>query len=115
MIVLAWPPKELHPNARTHFRVKAPITKAYREAAYWLTKQRALQIDKRGPVRLSLVFFPPDKRRRDLDGMFSSMKAALDGISDALGVDDQLFEFKLSRSLPCKGGKVWVFIDGVSL
>ncbi len=108
---LSWPPRELSPNARTHFRTKAPITKAYREAAYW----RAFDADALfqppdGPVMLALTFHPPDKRRRDLDGMFSSIKAGLDGIADALEVNDHRFEFTLRRSDPIKGGKVVINI-----
>jgi len=33
MIILPWPPRELHPNARPHFHAKAQATKAYRIAA----------------------------------------------------------------------------------
>lgn len=114
-IELSWPPKELSPNARVHFRTKAPITKAYRESAYWLARHvedfgTLISCWGDGPIYVSLTFHPPDKRRRDLDGMFSSIKAGLDGIADALGVNDQRFEFTLRRAEPCKGGKVVIEI-----
>jgi len=104
VIELAWPPRVLHPNARPHFHQKAKAAKAYREVAYWTTKATALVIPQR-PV-LSITFFPPDRRRRDIDGMLSSIKAGLDGISDALEVDDSLFSLRLSRAEPVKGGRV---------
>lgn len=40
---------------------------------------------------LSLTFVAPDGRHRDLDNMLAASKAALDGIAQALGVDDKCF------------------------
>lgn len=115
-ITLPWPAKELSPNARVHFQVKAKAAKAYREAAYWLTVthgeyRMAPGLLPDGPVHLILTFSPPDKRRRDLDGMLSSIKAGLDGVADALAVNDHRFEFTLRRAEPVKGGKVTVAIQ----
>jgi len=36
-------------------------------------------------------FYPPSKRHYDLDNLLASMKAGLDGMADALGVDDNIF------------------------
>lgn len=44
-----------------------------------------------GKLRVTLTFCPPDNRHRDLDGMQSNMKHALDGIADAMGVNDRMF------------------------
>lgn len=64
------------------------------------------------PVLISLDFFPPDNRRRDLDGMISSMKAALDGVADALGIDDNLFRIAAKKSQDTfPGGAVIVEIS----
>lgn len=120
---LPWPPRELSPNARIHYLAKARAVKAYREQAYWLTAasrdaERAdhaanfliIKRPKDSPITLAFTFHPPDKRKRDLDSMFSSCKAAIDGIADALGVNDVLFEFNLKRADPVKGGCVKVQI-----
>ncbi len=40
---------------------------------------------------LSITFVAPDGRHRDLDNMLAASKAALDGIAEALGIDDRLF------------------------
>jgi crossover junction endodeoxyribonuclease RusA len=109
MIVLPWPPKELSPNARVHFRAKAAAVKAYRETAYWLAKAKPLAMPE-GSIALRFDFHPPDKRRRDLDNMLASIKAGVDGIADAHEVDDQRFGFWLSREAPCKGGKIVVSV-----
>lgn len=115
MIELPWPPKELSPNARIHHMEKAKATKAYRETAYWLTAAHgefrgAANLLPEGEVKLRIEFYPPDRRRRDLDGMFSSIKAGLDGIADAICVNDQRFGFDISRRPPVKNGRVVITI-----
>ena len=60
-----------------------------------------------GALALSLTFCPPDRRRRDLDNLLAAMKADFDGVSQALGIDDQLFEpLTLRRGDVVKGGVV---------
>ena len=45
-------------------------------------------------IPLSIIFHKGDRRRRDQDNLIASMKASLDGVADALGVDDNLFDIK---------------------
>ncbi len=111
-VILPWPHKDLSPNARVHFRAKAAAIKSQREQAYWITKASNMLAPRDGGIALRFDFYPPDKRRRDLDNMLASVKGAIDGIADALEVDDQRFGFWLSREAPCKGGKVVVSILG---
>lgn len=111
VIVLAWPPRDLHPNSRPHYHAKAKAAKAYREAAYWLTEQAMGRATYQHPLVLDIEFYPPDKRRRDLDGMLSAIKSGLDGIADALKVDDSEFGLSLSRGQPVKGGRVVVTLS----
>lgn len=40
---------------------------------------------------LNILFVAPDGRHRDLDNMLAASKAALDGVAEALGIDDRLF------------------------
>lgn len=110
-IELPWPPKELSPNARIHYLAKSRVTKAYREQAFWLTNSAMkCDYDADGPIHLAFTFHPPDKRRRDLDTMLSSVKAGIDGIADALSVNDVRFEYALRRAEPVKGGRVVIVI-----
>ena len=44
-----------------------------------------------GPLHVWIDGYPTDRRRRDADGLLSSLKAALDGIAKAMGVDDSRF------------------------
>lgn len=114
MIVLAWPDKVLSPNARAHYHAKAKVAKAYREAAYermmgFIIADAHGENDERwNPQHLSITFYPPDKRKRDLDNMLSSIKAGLDGIADALGVNDERFALTIRKGDPVKGGQVCV-------
>jgi len=66
-----------------------------------------------GRLHLWLDFYPPDRRHRDDDGLLSSLKAARDGIADALGIDDNRFvSHPLVREEVRKGGEVVVTITG---
>ena len=119
MIEIDWPPRQLSPNARTHYRVKAPITKGYLAHAHNATRIACQELglrdkfdaDSDDPITLAIDFHPPDARRRDLDNMLSSIKAGLDGIAEALGVNDQRFALRLTRGYPVKGGRVVVVLS----
>lgn len=110
LITLPWPAKALHPNARVHWATKARAAKAARTAAGWATDAAKVKIEGEGAVTLKITFYPPDKRRRDLDGMLSSLKNGVDGIADALGVNDCRFRFVLEIGNPVKGGCVHVVV-----
>jgi crossover junction endodeoxyribonuclease RusA len=111
VIVLPYPPRELNPNSRTHWARKAKHTKACRTRAGWETKASGVKVDWDGKIDVHISFYPPDRRGRDQDGMLSSSKAYLDGIADALGVNDKRFQLHLYVGEPVKGGKVVVRIE----
>jgi crossover junction endodeoxyribonuclease RusA len=92
-ITLPWPSPKLHPNARVHWAVKSKAAKRARADARALTSiasRSPMSVGARIPV--AITFHPPDKRRRDTDGMLSALKSSLDGVADALQVDDSLFD-----------------------
>jgi crossover junction endodeoxyribonuclease RusA len=109
-INLPWPPKQLSPNAREHFHTRASHARTYREAAYWLTRTSEVIAPADGEIALRIDFHPPDARKRDLDNMLASIKSGLDGLADALCVNDQRFALHLHRQAPVKGGAVIVRI-----
>ncbi|MFW1893787.1 hypothetical protein, partial [Acinetobacter geminorum] len=74
-----------------HWAQKAKAAKSYRWACFALSKSANLEAPGWGKINLSIVFVPPDRRRRDIDGMLSAIKSGLDGLADALGVDDHRF------------------------
>ena len=107
-IRLPWPPKELSPNARVHWAKKAGVSQKYRQDARVLTlcEIASAGINWVECYNVRLTFRPPDRRRRDLDNMLASIKAGIDGIADAIQVDDQYFTLTLERGEPTKGGEV---------
>lgn len=99
MIYLSFPPKELSPNARLHWRKVAQAKGSYRmECFIDARKQGIKKLAANGPLKIALVFYPPDNRRRDWDNMLAAMKSGLDGLSDALGVDDRNWKLSFSVS-----------------
>lgn len=90
-LTFPWFPKELSPNSRSHWAVIAKHKKAYR-IEWWAIGQEAKAIPLRdGKVHLSIDFYPPSKRHYDLDNCLASIKSGLDGLADALQVDDKRF------------------------
>ena len=90
-ITLPWPPRELSPNSRTHWRKAAPIKACYRHACYILTKQARAVVDWEGDIHAWIDFYPPDRRHRDDANMIAAFKSGRDGVAEALGVNDKRF------------------------
>ena len=96
-VMLPWPPRQLSPNARTHWRAKSPIAKRYKDACWALTLEAGMvapAVPANAPRRcysLFLDFYPPDRRARDDDNIIASFKAGRDGFAQAIGVDDKRF------------------------
>lgn len=95
-VILPWPPRELSPNSRTHWAKKAKAAKAYRLDCFYLAKEAKVTAPKEGPINLHIEFVPPDRRPRDLDNMLASTKNLLDGLAQALGVNDKRFTLQIS-------------------
>lgn len=115
MIVLhlPWPSKDLFPNARVHWARKARAVKRARSDAAWLALSNGVRthdFKDAEALDVGLIFIPPDNRQRDTDGMISSVKSYLDGISDVVGVDDSRFVLSIKREQPNKPGSVRVTI-----
>lgn len=91
------PSRELSPNGRFHWAVVAKHKKQYRQAYYLLTKEAKLPPVLSGRVALDITFYPRSRRRMDIDNFLSSMKSPIDGIADALEVDDSRFEYTIRK------------------
>lgn len=90
IIKLPIPSAKLAANARCSRFTKAAITKRHRAVAAMFAFQ---QIDKHPMASYKLVFFWPDKIRRDKRNAAERCKAFEDGIADYLGQDDSEWEF----------------------
>lgn len=93
-ILLPWPPRALSPNARVHWAVKHKASKRQRRDAELLARRAGYdRIDwpETGRLCVWVTGYPMDRRRRDADNMLASIKHALDGIAEVMGVDDSRF------------------------
>lgn len=116
---LPWPHRALSPNSRVHFMVRAKHTKAARATAMNLTRAAmrraggAFFLHYRR-IAVHLEFVAADRRRRDGSNIASQHKAAIDGIADAIGVDDSKFivSHELSEQI-AKPAAVRVTVRGI--
>ncbi len=94
-IKLDWPDTRLMPNrkngkhwAATHVAIAQARDGAYRAARHAMAG-KVFAIDGRTPMRVTFV--APDRRSRDLDNLLAACKPHVDGIAQALGIDDKYF------------------------
>ena len=113
-IELPWPHRALHPNARIHWGAKSKHTKKARHDAAILARAAGAHSLTADRLNVSVTIMPPDARRRDVDGVLSSLKASLDGIADATGIDDSNFNLSIRRGDIVPNGLVRLEIDPVT-
>jgi crossover junction endodeoxyribonuclease RusA len=97
VVELPFPDSELMQNRNNgrHWSYAHEAKTTQKLTAYLMARQAitgALFEAQAGAVyRIDMEFNPPDKRRRDVSNLHAAMKAALDGIAEAMGVDDSRF------------------------
>ena len=112
---LPFPDPRLNPNhcKGRHWSSTVALRKSARKAAALLTRQvsRGVTFPMGHEVSLKVVFIQPDRRKRDRDNLLASFKNAIDGIADALGIDDKEFNpVTVCREYGTKPGSVRVEI-----
>lgn len=110
LIRLPWPPKALHAHAKGHWKPKATATKKVRRDAYVMALGAG--VARYPEAELEFSYCPPDRRKRDVHNVHHAMKPVIDGIADAMKVDDNDFRcvFPSKFQDPTKGGCVLVHI-----
>lgn len=91
-LTMPWPSlKPLSPNWRGHWGAKAKAKKIFRRV-WWAEalNQGAIKLDAER-VDVHLTFHPPGRYHYDEDNLIASLKSGLDGLADALGVNDSKF------------------------
>jgi len=88
-LVVPWPPKELSPNARVHWRKKVPIKNKFKDACFYQAQQTNLP-DHGGNIAVYISAFPKSNRH-DLDNIAASLKYGLDAIAEAWEINDKRF------------------------
>lgn len=108
---LPFPPSVNH--YWSSFRGRVMVSKRgklYRSAALEAIHDQAVPIEQiGGPLKVELVAFPPDRRRRDLDNL---QKALLDSVVAAGVIEDDshIDDLRVVRGAVFPGGKVEVVI-----
>ena len=93
-IVLGWPPSDLSPNARLHWAKLARAKKQYRNGCFSVSKEQLKKIKTDSipeKLVLEMTFIPPDRRSYDRDNLVARMKSGIDGLADALKINDKRF------------------------
>jgi crossover junction endodeoxyribonuclease RusA len=111
-IFLPWPDKRLSPNARGHWSSLARAKKVAKQSAYYSALEAGIGKIEADSLSVRYSFFPPSRRRYDLDNLVASMKAAADGIAMAIGVDDSKWTLIIDPRGPVeKNGMVKVELE----
>ncbi len=98
-LVLGWPPSNLSPNARLHWAKLARAKKQYRNACFSVSKEQLKKFNTDNipeKLVLEMTFIPPDRRSYDRDNLVARMKSGIDGLADALKINDKRFNTVIS-------------------
>lgn len=110
---LPFPPSDLSGHNNGHYHVKAKIVASYRAEAFHLTRaaKRAqdYQVPPEGDIAISFLFVPPNNLG-DRVNFANRLKPQIDGIAEALGVNDKRFLPCYHYAAPGKPGRVEVEI-----
>ena len=94
-IELDFPPAILFPNRSKgkHWTATHTARVNYRQISAWMTKHQMKDWKPtKEQISLTITFVMPDKRLRDTDNCLAAAKAALDGMADALEINDRQFQ-----------------------
>lgn len=108
---LPWPHPSLSPNAHVGWRTKHRHRHSYRHTCSWSCVDQKIRKIEAESIKATIIFSPPDARRRDVDNMLASIKAAIDAVAEAIGVDDSKWSIEPCRGIPTKGGKVSIILE----
>ncbi len=95
ILCLPFPDMSLSPNRKNgkHWTTTKKAKDSRFTCAYYATLEAmARELKPANISALEISFIEPDKRKRDLDNMLSSIKQDIDGICKAIGIDDKCFD-----------------------
>jgi len=84
------PPKGLSANDRTHWSVKHANTQSIRHEVF--TKVRAAKVPALERIRVEVIWWVRDHRRRDVDNVMPFAKAIYDGVASDRGVSARIVD-----------------------
>lgn len=86
-ITLAWPDIRLSQNGRGHHMALARLVKHNRAVAGWIAKAAGCRVLPPQILPVTITYHPPNNRR-DRQNVEATMKAAIDGIAEVIGIND---------------------------
>lgn len=103
---LPFPPSALSGHAKGNWHGKSHIVAKWRQEALDAARSvPAPALPAEGDIRLHLIFQAPDNRG-DRTNYWNRCKPIIDGIADALGINDKRFLPSMSFLPPEKPGRV---------
>ena len=114
-VTIPWPSPVLSPNSRAHWRRVAQAKAQARNATRVFARSNRLRApDGDGPIAVSIVAHPPTGwRTGDRDNFLARLKAHLDGLAEALGVNDARFRPSLEIGERRGRGEVVITVQEV--
>jgi len=112
-LVVPWPPATLNPNARVHWATLAKAKKRYRKDCGWLARAQGARRMEAFIGRLDVIITlcPPVRGQVDFDNSIASLKSGIDGIADAIGIDDGKWRMTFKSAAPQGNGLVMITIS----
>ena len=111
MIELPFPPSSLSGHNEGHWRTRNLVIAKHRDWAKSATLAARPHIPDTGDIRVSITFYPPN-RRGDRANYPNRIKPYLDGIADALRVNDRRFLPAYQFAEPVENARVVIVIGG---
>lgn len=87
-IELPLPPKELSPNARVHWSVRARATREAIDQVFAAVLEQGGKPRSFDHATVTMTFVVPNKRRRDKQNLIGASKAYIDGLVGTVIKDD---------------------------
>jgi crossover junction endodeoxyribonuclease RusA len=114
-VLLPFPDRRLNPNRSKgqHWASTAALRKSARISAKLLAldADNGCTFSPGSEVALTITFIQPDRRARDRDNLLAACKPMLDGVADALDINDSQFEpVTIRREYGSKPGAVRIEI-----
>lgn len=109
LIELPFPSAKLSGHHDVHWRVLQPIKAKHRDWALKATlavrSQLKIMLLDKSDIRISFTFYPPNNRG-DRTNYPNRLKPYIDGVADALGINDKRFLPSYHFAEPTREGKV---------
>lgn len=110
MIELPWPNSALAGHNKGHWAIKAKVVATHRAWAFHATRAAKVPaVPDAGDIAIRFRFVPPHNRG-DRTNYPILLKPYIDGIAEALGINDRRFLPSYDYAAPEKPGRVEVFV-----